>query len=155
MIRLRSKAAVATLLLACVIFQAAHAQTVSNAGFAYPSYTPQIYFQFAAESEGKFTATLYVVNVGDRVPAGYEMASITLQGKPAEVLNYTYLAPANGWPPGIYRIVVSRDAEPVHQSDFHVFAAQQPMPDPGAPTAAPQPSNDVIEVITVEEGPAS
>lgn len=132
-----------SLLIACTVATPLRAQTVSNAGFAYPSDTPEIYFQFEAESAGKFTSTLYVVNVGDIVPAGYEMATISLTGEPSEVLNYTYLAPANGWPVGIYRIVVNRDGEPVHESDFHVFAAPDSTPT-ATPESSPAPPGGVI-----------
>ena len=139
-IRHSLSAALLTLLLSWTTVQA---QTVSNAGFAFPSNTPELYFQFAAESAGQFSATLFVVNVGDIVPAGYQVASISLQGQPAEVLSYTYKAPSGGWPVGIYRIVVSRDGQPIHEADFHVFAAAASMPQaPAQPAPAATPESN-------------
>lgn len=95
--------------------------TVSNAGFAFPTSTPELYYQFEADNGGDYTAALYVVDVGGVVAAGYEVASITLAGQASDVLNFSYGAPDGGWPVGIYRIVVSRGAEPVHETDFHMF----------------------------------
>ena len=112
---------VAVFVLLVLPLSAQAQSSVSNAGFAFPASTPELYFQFEAESEGEFTAALYVVNVGGVVPAGYEVASITLTGRASDVLNFSYGAPEGGWPVGIYRIVVNRGAEPVHESDFHVF----------------------------------
>ncbi len=115
----KSLLAVCLLLVYAVTAQAQTA--VSNAGFAFPSSTPELYFQFEAQNEGDYTAALYVVDVGGVVPAGYEVASITLTGQASDVLNFSYGAPDGGWPIGIYRIVVNRGAEPVHETDFHMF----------------------------------
>lgn len=114
-----------TITAACLLlvssFSSQAETAVSNAGFAFPSSTPELYFQFEAENEGQYTAALYVVDVGNVVPAGYEVASITLAGQASDVLNFSYGAPQGGWPVGIYRIVVNYGAEPVHESDFHMF----------------------------------
>jgi hypothetical protein len=108
------------LLPTMITLSTAKAAGITASGYAFAPDTDEIAYQVEIDSKATVTGALVVVDVGDIAPPGYKVVETELNGKPGEVLTFTFSKPNNGWPAGRYKIIISDSNTPIHSTEFSV-----------------------------------
>jgi hypothetical protein len=98
-----------------------YASGLIQSRFSYLSSTPDIHYQVTVDNKSIVSASLVVVDVGDVAPPGYEVASAELISQRNLPSTFTFSKPDQGWPLGVYKIVVKSNDRIIETVLFNVI----------------------------------